>query len=329
VSLAIGRATAMATAIAGNLAAPPAITDDRDRCLAQSLAKGAAGIALLHIERARTGLARWDTAHAWLKAAAGADISAADDAGLFAGAPAVAFAVRAAGAGRYTHALAKLDARVAALAHRRASLAQARIDSGTMPPLAEFDLIYGLTGIGAYLLRSDPGGSALEHVLRYLVRLTEPLRDDGQMLPGWWTSHDPSFKYSPGFAGGHANFGIAHGIAVIFRVKSSMQLRAAVGGCLRREARESRWLVVARGQTSLCPRQKERFGPRVGRPRHVFIANVGEMADEFMYVWHERPVPAGLEIRQVYGYLLCPQTARVLIQDVGGGLAGRAGSLRV
>jgi 8-oxo-dGTP pyrophosphatase MutT (NUDIX family) len=98
-----------------------------------------------------------------------------------------------------------------------------------------------------------------------------------------------------------------------------MQLRAAVGGCLRREARESRWLVVARGQTSLCPRQKERFGPRVGRPRHVFIANVGEMADEFMYVWHERPVPAGLEIRQVYGYLLCPQTARVLIQDVGEG----------
>ena len=125
----------------------------------------------------------------------------------------MAFAVRAAGAGRYTQALAKLDARVAALAHRRASQAQARIDSGTMPPLAEFDLIYGLTGIGAYLLRSDPGGSGLEHVLRYLVRLTEPLRDDGQMLPGWWTSHDPSFKHSPGFAGGHANFGIAHGIA--------------------------------------------------------------------------------------------------------------------
>jgi hypothetical protein len=213
VSLASDRATAMATAIAGNLAAPPSVTDDRDRCLAQSLAKGAAGVALLHIERARNGLAGWDTAHAWLKAAAGGDISAADDAGLFAGAPAVAFAVRAAGAGRYTQALAKLDARVAALAHRRASQAQARIDSGIMPPLAEFDLIYGLTGIGAYLLRSDPGGSALEHVLRYLVRLTEPLRDDGQMLPGWWTSHDPSFKYSPGFAGGHANFGIAHGIA--------------------------------------------------------------------------------------------------------------------
>lgn len=43
------------------------------------------------------------------------------------------------------------------------------------------------------------------------------------------------------------------------------------------------------------------------------------MAVELTYVWHERPVPAGLEVRQVYGYLLCPQTARVLIQDVGEG----------
>jgi 8-oxo-dGTP diphosphatase len=46
---------------------------------------------------------------------------------------------------------------------------------------------------------------------------------------------------------------------------------------------------------------------------------VGAVAAEYTYVWHERPVPAGLEIRQVYGYLLCPQTARVLIQDVGEG----------
>jgi hypothetical protein len=207
------RAVAIATAIASNLAAPPALTDGRDKCLGQSLAKGAAGIALLHIERARTGLAGWETAHAWLKTAAGGDISAADDAGLFAGVPAVAFAMHAAGGGRYARALVKLDARVTGLAHRRASQAQARIDSGNLPPLAEFDLIYGLTGIGAYLLRRDPGGDGLEHVLRYLVRLTEPLHSDGQMLPGWWTSHDPSFKDSPGFAGGHANFGIAHGIA--------------------------------------------------------------------------------------------------------------------
>jgi Lanthionine synthetase C-like protein len=63
---------------------------------AQSLAKGAAGIALLHIERARAGMAGWDTAHAWLVAATHATISTADDAGLYFGAPAVAFALHTA-----------------------------------------------------------------------------------------------------------------------------------------------------------------------------------------------------------------------------------------
>jgi 8-oxo-dGTP diphosphatase len=33
------------------------------------------------------------------------------------------------------------------------------------------------------------------------------------------------------------------------------------------------------------------------------------------YIWHETPVPSGLAITQVYGYLLCPRTARVLVQD--------------
>jgi hypothetical protein len=207
------RAFTMAAAIAGQLAAPPRTIADPDRCRAQSLAKGAAGIALLHIERARAGLADWDTAHAWLKTAVSAEISAADDAGLFFGVPAVAFAVHATGgAGRYVRALARLDTHVAALAHRRVGRALARIDCGSLPPLAEFDLIYGLSGIGAYLLRRAPGDDALERVLCYMVRLTDPVRIDGETLPGWWTGHDPSFKSSSGFAGGHGNFGMAHGV---------------------------------------------------------------------------------------------------------------------
>jgi 8-oxo-dGTP diphosphatase len=39
---------------------------------------------------------------------------------------------------------------------------------------------------------------------------------------------------------------------------------------------------------------------------------------EVQYWWHEAPVPAGLEITQVYGYLLCPRTCRVLVQDDDG-----------
>jgi hypothetical protein len=44
------------------------------------------------------------------------------------------------------------------------------------------------------------------------------------------------------------------------------------------------------------------------------VAAVGEI----QYWWHEAPVPAGLEITQVYGYLLCPVTCRVLVQDNDG-----------
>jgi hypothetical protein len=33
------------------------------------------------------------------------------------------------------------------------------------------------------------------------------------------------------------------------------------------------------------------------------------------YLWHEAPVPEGLEVTQVYGWLLCPRTGRVLVQE--------------
>ena len=33
------------------------------------------------------------------------------------------------------------------------------------------------------------------------------------------------------------------------------------------------------------------------------------------FVWHEVPVPAGLPVSQVYGWLLCPVSGRVLIQE--------------
>ena len=57
--------------------------------------------------------------------------------------------------------------------------------------------------------------------------------------------------------------------------------------------------------------------------RHVFrldprrLAMVCRMTavSEVRYWWHEAPVPGGLQITQVYGWLLCPQTGRVLVQD--------------
>jgi hypothetical protein len=55
-------------------------------------------------------------------------------------------------------------------------------------------------------------------VLHYLVRLTEPIAaNDGIAVraPGWWTNDAPAGQPIGRFAGGHANFGMAHGITVI------------------------------------------------------------------------------------------------------------------
>jgi hypothetical protein len=210
-------ATARAAAdhIAQHLAVP-APTPPQRRWRAQSLADGAAGVALLHIERAHARLGGWDTAHAWLAEAAQSDIFATTDAGLYLGAPAVAFALHTAttdGLDKYRRALSRLNRSVTALTHRRIDQAYARIELGQVPKLAEFDVISGLAGIGAHLLRYAPGDDALERVLIYLVRLSEPLRGHGATLPGWWTDHDPHASTSPDYPGGHGNLSLAHGIA--------------------------------------------------------------------------------------------------------------------
>jgi hypothetical protein len=204
-----------AAALAQDLAVPPD-GHEGQAGLRHALARGATGIALLHIERSCAGRGSWATAHAWLAAAAGNGISTAGDAGLYYGTPGVAFALHAAASGRaggYVRARAGLDTKVTALACRRAHEAGARMDRGELPSLAEFDLIYGLSGIGAHLLRHAPGSDALARVLSCLVRLTEPVRADGEELPGWWSGHGPGFTASAAFPGGHANLGLAHGIS--------------------------------------------------------------------------------------------------------------------
>ncbi|MGH3692884.1 MAG: lanthionine synthetase C family protein [Pseudonocardiaceae bacterium] len=199
---------------AGHLALPGPPTDD-EPWAAQSLTKGAAGIALLHIERAHAGRGTWQQAHTWITNAVAGQISATDNTGLYLGAPAITFMLAAATGttGRYRDALVDIDRHVAALAHRRAEAAMARISAGVLAGFREYDVFFGLSGIGALLLRRDPGGSAMEQILNYLVALSEPLRVDGQVLPGWWVGHDPHRRSSAAYRGGHGNLGAAHGIA--------------------------------------------------------------------------------------------------------------------
>ncbi|MCI0383807.1 lanthionine synthetase C family protein [Streptomyces sp. CNQ085] len=182
---------------------PRAVSSDR-----QHLAYGPLGIALLHIERAATGLGPWQRAHDWLAAASRRPLTSGPDSHPFYGAPAFAHALACAAdhlPGSYQRALTTMDRQIAVDIGRR-------LDAGRLPQLAEFDTIRGLTGYGAYLMRRSPGSPTMRAVLDYCVRLTEPITHHGETLPGWWTESGPSGSPDDRFPGGHANTGMAHGI---------------------------------------------------------------------------------------------------------------------
>lgn len=180
----------------------------------QSLADGAPGIALLHWENARTGIGSEVLARQWFAAMTRGPVTARPDAaGLYRGVPAIAFALHAADHPGYGAALRNFDEHIAVLAQTRLAKAHERIDRAELPVLREFDLISGLTGIGAGLLRRHGHSTLLVQVLGYLVRLTDPVRHDGDLLPGWWCRTGPRGQTTNAWRGGHANLGIAHGIS--------------------------------------------------------------------------------------------------------------------
>ncbi|MFF2025225.1 lanthionine synthetase C family protein [Streptomyces sp. NPDC058171] len=227
----IPKALATADALAVDLASPhpAAPKSGGGRAWPQSLAGGAAGIALFHVVRARTGHSDWDTARAWISRATSDDLTAAPNAGLYLGAPALAFVLHTAAAstGRYRGALEKLDDATISITRRRLAEAHARIDRGERPVMKEFDLIRGLTGFAAHHLARHPDHEITANALAYLVRLTEPLPDRDDALPSWWTDVSPSGEPTPDFPGGHGNFGLAHGIGATLSVLSLALLHGA------------------------------------------------------------------------------------------------------
>lgn len=209
---------------------PPAdpLADVR-RAHPQNLAGGAAGIALLHLERARTGHGDEATAHTWLKQAACAPVSAGRNADLFNGAPALGFVLACAAAttGGYRGALAALDEAIARLTTARLASAAARIEHGEPLPMHEFDLVHGLTGLGVYHLYRHPDHHLTHDVLAYLVRITESHHaSDDRRCPGWWLAGGLNGQPSPDeFPDGHGNLGVAHGIAGPLALLSHAVLR--------------------------------------------------------------------------------------------------------
>jgi lantibiotic biosynthesis protein len=227
-------ALAAATALASALAEPDAVQSRSagEEAWPQSLAVGASGVALLHAERARSGHDDARTAHAWLSRAVSGELDAANNSryrsnvGLYLGAPALAFVMHAAAGGtsRYRRALQRLDEATSTLTRSRLAAAEARMGRGERPTMKEFDLIYGLTGLGAYHLRVHPDHAITGEVFAYLVRLTHPLTATDE-LPGWWTDVSPSGDVHTDFPHGHGNLSVSHGIGGPLALLSMALLR--------------------------------------------------------------------------------------------------------
>ncbi|GAA3073592.1 lanthionine synthetase C family protein [Streptomyces glomeratus] len=217
-----------------NLLADPAtapVGSDTTTTHRQQLAYGPTGIALLHIERAARGLGPWQHAHAWVTAAARQPLTSGSDSHPFYGAPALAHAVACMAEhhdGPYQRALDTLDAQLTADVHRRVDAAHRRMDAGMLPKLSEFDAIRGLAGYGAYIIRRYPDSDAAHAVLGYCVRLTEPITDSGDVLPGWWVTSGPSGRRDERFPGGHANTGLAHGVGSVLALLALAVRRGAL-----------------------------------------------------------------------------------------------------
>lgn len=226
---ALSTADKLADALADPATAWPNGRPGGGRAWPQSLAGGASGIALLHIERARAGRGSWETAHTWLAAAVDGEISAAANANLYFGAPALAFITHQAAStsSRYVRLLERLDAATLSVTRTRLVTAHQRIDRCERPPMEEFDLIQGLSGLGAYHLSRHPHHEISRDILAYLVRLTEP-RPDPARLPPWWMNVAPTGASHPDYPGGHGNFGLAHGIGAVLSVLSQALIHGVI-----------------------------------------------------------------------------------------------------
>lgn len=166
----------------------------------QELSEGALGVALLHIECGDE-----DSIRACLTETVSGGVSTGANASLFHGAPALEFVLDRAG-----HPRPDVRRAVDRVVIARLAAAHQRQGSGELPHLAEFDLIRGLTGLGALLLTRDDASPLLGEVLAYLVRLAQPLPAKGRELPGWWSALGPADEY---MEGGHGNNGLAHGVS--------------------------------------------------------------------------------------------------------------------
>ena len=212
------------------------------------VAQGFAGLALLagSMDECFPGES-WDAvAHAHLERAARGAAESDAPAGIFSGLSGLAFATArlSRNGTRYRRLADSLDSALLPRVHDLA----AAVPAGEPTSVAYFDVISGLSGVGASLLfRADdpPCDAALRAVLDRLVLLCEC---DEHGRPRWWTPaehlHPVSRAECPH---GNLNCGLAHGIPGPLALMALSLLRGVrVNGLEEAVARTAAWLGAHR-----------------------------------------------------------------------------------
>ncbi|MFD5830968.1 lanthionine synthetase C family protein [Lentzea sp. NPDC060358] len=215
-----------------------------------SLADGHSGLAVLFARLSDGTPELRDVAHQHLAAAARTPRPRAES--LFDGVPSLGFAARsiARADGDYRGVLSRVDPHVVRLAETTLTAEEARLaarEPGAR--MAAYDVTSGLSGLGRYLLACGAGTRpVLERLLRYLVRLTEPVRVHGRRVPGWWTP-DPALLADPvEHPHGHLNPGMAHGISGPLALLAVCHAHGVVvEGQIEAMRRIATWLLARRG----------------------------------------------------------------------------------
>jgi hypothetical protein len=178
--------------------------------------------------------------------------------GIYQGLPALAFAANIAATRPtdYGKLLSTLDQFVVARAAVLVRRESARLDTDTAGvPLASYDVISGLTGLGRYLLdRPAEHRAAVSAIGDCLARLTLPVTAHGHRIPGWWSPEGPTWDPVRHPPRGHFNLGMAHGITGPLALLSLLRLAGVpVRGTEDAAHRIASWLLSWMGTDECGP----------------------------------------------------------------------------